>query len=673
MIRSLATVVLLLLAEGLPLVAAAQAWQDHYIDGGSLKPDVSTGESATTDDTGLARSVQIDAVGSVLTSTEAGGASSVVESGMVIRSQWESAAYGDWSLDGSARSGGSGLGQSQTGQGVALTLRQAGMPFDGGWRADNALGDLNSPDINLARFQSRFYLPTGPMQGVTSEWRGPEELQLVAGLGVPGVYDGILVPDFRVLSGSSATAGAEWSPVPHWTVGGQLIDAHDVDLYAGAGLTPAAVLALKGAYASDAVLASQKLSATTGLVSAAWQDHDDRVQLNLIDGGINGGRNGSGAWLDGAMTRGRLQQSGGLFRIDPGITWGNQLIANDIEGGYYRLGYQSRQWLADVGIDEVRSIDGLGGDTTFVTSDARYQFSRDVGAGLVANLSRSGYGTSGSLQGYVDRQDAWGTTRVQAAFASGPAARDAMVTLDQAWKMPAGLRLATSAGFERADSPDAAGVREASTLLNIAANGGGQLTARFGLEANIRWATAVQGRVAPGLYTNLSLTWQLAPSWLLLATYYDSRIGSWTPLTVTSPLAPPLATTAPAMQERGMFLTVRYQHAAGMHFAPLGGAPGAGSGDLRGIVYLDANDNGRLDAGEAGAPNVTVILDGRFSVQTDATGHFDFPVVVAGRHVVTVVTDNLPLPWMLANDGRQEVLVSTRERTDVAIGARRLR
>jgi hypothetical protein len=127
------------------------------------------------------------------------------------------------------------------------------------------------------------------------------------------------------------------------------------------------------------------------------------------------------------------------------------------------------------------------------------------------------------------------------------------------------------------------------------------------------------------------------------------------------------------MAERGEFLTIRYQRAAGSHFAPLGGAPGAGSGEIAGVVYLDANYNGRIDAGEAGAPNVTVVLDGRFSVQTDASGRFDFPVVAAGHHVITVISDNLPLPWTLVNDGRTEVEVSTRKRIDVSVAAQRPR
>jgi hypothetical protein len=122
-----------------------------------------------------------------------------------------------------------------------------------------------------------------------------------------------------------------------------------------------------------------------------------------------------------------------------------------------------------------------------------------------------------------------------------------------------------------------------------------------------------------------------------------------------------------------VFLTLRYEAARGGHFMPLGGIAGSGSGRLSGVVYLDANENGRFDAGEAGAPNVTVILDGRFSVRTDSNGRFDFAAVAAGRHVITVQSDNLPLPWTVSDSGRTEVQVNTRDRTEVNIGALRLK
>lgn len=634
-------------------------YQDKLIDDGSLAPDISKGgDIESSDSRGLARSLQVDGVVSALSSRQAGASTDVLETGFIAKSQWETADYGAWSLDASARAGGSGL-QSEQGQGGVLTLRQRGMPFDGGWMADNALGDINSPDISLARIQPRFYLPTAPMQGLSTDWHGPDGLQLVASAGVPGLFDGIEVPDFRSLGGYTTSAGAEWSPAPHWTVGGQLVDAHDVNLSVGQVL--------------DGPVGTVPTSSTTGLMSAAWQDHGEHLQMNLLDGEVNGKANAVGAWVDGSITQGRIQQSAGLFRVDPNLTWGNQVIADDMQGGYYRFDYQSRQWMTDVGIDEARSVSGFGTNTTFLTGDARYQYSRDWGVGGVADASRSDGGNSWSLGGYLDHLNGWGSNRTQADFAKTPTGQDSTLTLSQTWSVPVGSHLSTSSYVERINGAVVNGLLQDSTIVGLAAFGGGQLTSRLGAEGNVNWATAVQGRAAPGVSANVSLTYRLSRNWQILATYYDSRTGSWTPLTVVSPISQPVPTAVPSMEERGVFLTFRYKREAGLHFAPLGGAPGAGSGELKGMVYLDTNNNGQPDAGEVGAPNVTVVLDGRYSVQTDANGRFDFPVVVAGHHVIQVISDNLPLPWNLIGGGRVEVEVKTRDRTDISIGAQRLR
>jgi SdrD B-like domain len=632
-------------------------YQDNYIGGGSLPPDISKGDAQSSDTQGLARSVQIDAVVSDLSSREAGSTTHVQENGIVGKAQWETVAYGAWSLDASARTGGSGLGPTEQGQGGVLTLRERGMPFDGQWQADNALGDINTPSISLARLQPRFYLPTSPMQGLLTEWRGPEGLQIVAGGGVPGIFDGIEVPNFHTLDGSVATAGAQWSPASHWTVGGQMIEAHDVNPSIGPIVDGAALI-----------------TSNTELLSAAWADHGDHLQFNLLDGDVSGKANGVGGWVDGSITQGRIQQNAGVFRIDPNMTWGNQVISSDMQGGYYRFGYLSRQWLADIGIDEVRSVSGAGANTTFVSGDARYQWSRDWGIGSLANIAHTDGGTNWSLGGYLDHVNAWGTGRAQADLAEVESGRDITLALNQNWSTPVGMRLSTSTSIERISGAIVNGVVEDSTILGIAAFGGGQFTTRLSVEGNVSWATAVQGRAAPATSANVSLIYRMSQNWQILATYYDSRTGSFTPLTVASPLTPPIATVAvPAFNEQGVFLTLRYKRSAGSSFAPLGGAPGSGSGEISGVVFLDANDNGQLDAGEAGASNVTVVLDGRFSVQTDPSGRFTFPAVATGHHVVTVVSDNLPLPWALTNEGRTEFAVSTRERTQVNIAARRPR
>jgi hypothetical protein len=209
--------------------------------------------------------------------------------------------------------------------------------------------------------------------------------------------------------------------------------------------------------------------------------------------------------------------------------------------------------------------------------------------------------------------------------------------------------------------------------VRLAASGGGDLTARLSLDGTVQWADAVHGQAAPSTSADITLNYQIARSWGLLLSYYENHIGSWTQLVVSSPLTPPVPTPQASQGQRGFFLTLRFQEARGGHFVPLGGAPGSGSGRLSGVIYLDANENGRFDAGENGAPNVTVILDGRFSVRTDSNGRFDFTAVASGHHVITVQPDNVPLPWALVNSGRVEVEVGTRERTEVAIGAQRMK
>ena len=596
-----------------------------------------------------------------------GAAPAVNENGVVADAQWDTASFGAWSADLGARTGGTQRSAAGNAYGDAsFALHQRGMPFDDGWQLDNALGDINTPLIDLARQQPRFLLTSAPMQGFDTEWRGPAGLQLLAGGGEPGIYEGIKVPTFQTLGGTTGTLGAQWSPAPQWSVGAELAAARDVTLYYESLDNTATTATLP------------HFSSNTGFLSAGWQEGSTRAQLNVIDGSVDGLGNAFGTWLDAAQTRGAFTNAFGLFHIDPNLAWGNQVITNDVQGGYYRLGYQTRRWVADIGVDEVRSVSGDGVSTTFVNADARYQLSRDVGVGGVANLRHSDSDNAWSLEGYVDDVNGLGTGRLQLDYATDAQTSDASVTLQQSWNMHAGTRLSTSLSVDRSNGSAVTPALQStlgqqSTLVRLALYGGGDLSARLSLDGSVQWADAIAGHAAPATMADVSLIWQLAPGWSLFGTYYENRIGSWTPLVVTSPLAPATPTVVPAMGQRGVFLTIRYQAARGAHFAPLGGSPGAGAGRLTGVIYLDANENGRFDAGETGAANVTVILDGRFSTRTDANGRFDFPAVAAGHHVLRVQGDNLPLPWTLADEGRTEVEVGTRDRVDVNIGAVRLK
>jgi len=647
----------------------APAYQDRLIGGGNLAPDVSVGDSYSSDTSGLARSVRIDALASTLEAQGANPAPTIHENGIVANGQWETSSYGTWSADLGVRIGASAESEftSLANNYASFTLRQHGMPFDGGWQADTGLGDLNTPLIDLARQQPRFILASGAMFGAETEWHGPSGAQIVAGGGEPGVFEGIKVPTFATLGGTTGTVGAQWSPAPAWTVGGVFAGARDANLYYQ---PPGSILI-------SPEVANEGISSDTALLSAAWQAAANRVQINVIDGTLDSNGNSFGVWVDGSHSQNAYTQSYGAFRIEPNLAWGNQLIASDVEGGYYRLGYQTRRWVADFGVDEARSVSGEGANSTFLNGDARYQLSRDTGVGGVANLllaSDGGRHTAWSVQGYVDNANRLGSSRVQLGYATNWQTDDVSASLQQTWSVPAGARLATSVAVDRLSAAALLGLpAQDSTVLRLAAYGGGNVTARLSLDGSVQWAAAVQGRAAPSTSADVSLSYEIAHAWQLLLTYYENRLGSWTPLVVTSPLAPPVPTLQASQGQQGFFLTLRYQYARGSHFVPLGGRPGSGSGRLTGVVYLDANDNGRFDAGETGVANVTVVLDGRFSTRTDANGRFDFPAVAAGHHVVSVQSDNLPLPWMLPGEGRTEVDVGTRDRTDVNIGAVRIR
>src|SRR5260221_518798 len=67
--------------------------------------------------------------------------------------------------------------------------------------------------------------------------------------------------------------------------------------------------------------------------------------------------------------------------------------------------------------------------------------------------------------------------------------------------------------------------------------------------------------------------------------------------------------------------------------------------------------------------NLTVLLDGRFATRTNNDGRFEFPFVASGPHSLSVIPDNLALPYSVANEGKREVLVRTRETTSLEIAA----
>lgn len=607
-------------------------YEDRLIDGGTLPVLADDIGNAAYNADGQPRSWRFDAFASNINT----GGMSRRENGLSFSGRYETMEYGALSFDGTFRNG---LNSS------LFTIWQRGLAFDNDWRANNGIGMMNTPSIELARGQYRFYLPTFSVFGVQTEWLHAGDLQIQASVGEPGTFDGLRLTGFSRLGGRIFTGGAQWVVAPQWLAGFQFADAQDVR----SNLDPNALNA--------------KTTGRSWYGTAAWLGKNSRAQFNLVDSKVGSASHKHGFWLDGETRDGRYRHNYGLFRLDPGIVWGGYLpfIENTI-GGYYRINYQSQQWLWTAGLDSVSSISGIGTDAIYGTASLRYQASRSLGVGGAISVRHARDGAQAGYL-YVDKQSFVGTTRVQVDVASAAGSQSSeQIAVDHAWPVETGLRLSSSLSFTREKTGE-----KRRSRANFGINGGWDIANNLSLEGNLRWLASRDVGTSRSASANLSLNWRISSSWSMAMTYYDNRREDPPALSAASQF--PTILLAPVAKDRALFLILRYEGRAGTSVVPLGGAPGSGAGNIVGYLYLDANDNERREASEAGAANVTILLDGKFSTRTDNLGKFEFPLVAAGTHTISVIADNLPLPYFVSGNEKRQVIVRTRETTLLDIAA----
>jgi hypothetical protein len=78
-------------------------------------------------------------------------------------------------------------------------------------------------------------------------------------------------------------------------------------------------------------------------------------------------------------------------------------------------------------------------------------------------------------------------------------------------------------------------------------------------------------------------------------------------------------------------------------------------------VFYDENRDSIRQPSERVAAGATVVLDGRYETRTDEQGRYSFAPVPTGLHEVTLLTEELPLPWGLDDERPQPVAVWFRQ------------
>lgn len=629
-------------ADDKALIAAAPAYEDRLIDGGNLPADVSVGLESRRNADGWPRAFQVQATTSRVTRNDVNSD----ETGVQLGGMLDTPNHGALSLEANLRTS---AGRSDS-SGNLFSLHQIGLPMNGGWFVNNSLGATNAPAVDLARSQYRFFVPVMLSNGVTTEWRNPDHgLQLHASVGQPGLLTGIYVPTFEGLGGRQASAGAQWGNGKGWSAALQATDVEDVRFGIGRFDT------------------ADEISSQSWFGAVGWGTSGTHVQLNLVESATDDQSGQAGAWIDAVIRLGRTQHNFGAFHLEPGLVWGNLSLTSNLEGGYYRAAFQDRRWTLDGGVDYVAPVSGGRDSTIFGTGYGRYQVNSRLGIGGGMNV-RQGGTDAWSTFGFVDNANRLGIGRAQLEYATDDFRDNTQLTLNQTWNTPPGTRLGNSLFLGREQIADASANR-----IGVAMNGGGDIRSNLAFDIDARWDTSDGQSTYDNVLASAALNWAFATGWTMGANYYLSRNTWRTPFEVNSPIPGFPSGVDQRSDDEGFFVSVRYQWQAGSRTSALGGGPGRGSGSVSGVLFLDENDNGRLDAGEVGAPNIVVMLNGRFAARTNAQGRFEFPSVAAGAHVLTVVQDNLPLPWTVPADGRTNISVGVRDQTFVALAARRMR
>ena len=663
---------------------AAPEYVDKLIPGGPASPELATDGAAAFDATGMPRALRVESRMQSSTNDQGSESSAWVS----LRSAVDTANYGAFSLDASARLFDRST-QQRRGPGVSFSLYQTAMPFGGGWYASQGLGVIQTLSPRLAGQQASFFVPTRLVQGASTQWNNEANgLSLQLSGGETGSFSSIGQGSFYGSGNRVAALGVEIQ-----------------------GTRPGRESLLPTGWSYSAI-ASTAAGSTEQLVpgfgvrsgepagsgvfqSLRWESVGTFVQGNLIAGRnqdtttlSHGGSAGAqlsraGAWVDGALQSGEITQRWGLHHLAPGLSWQGTALGGNSEGGYFRWSHVGLRTQLDVQVSTAQPIDLAAGGVTLNQAgvSVRHYIDQQLGVGGVVQIS-DGATTTAQVSGYTELHRPWADLRLQAGFETSDG-RIAVRRLssDQSWVLPIGQRLSTSQALTStsAGARDASGVaaNDYGSSLELAVAGGADVGDRLTLDLNARVNLPLSSQAARIYNVSASGQWRFAPGWSLGAALGWSRTSGLTTPTPPSPV-PGLPGTFtsyayPGSNSRDLWVTLRYDFQAGSAPVPIGvgGRAGAGGGNVEGVVYLDENRNGRLDALEVRAPNVTVMLDGRYSTRTDAQGRFEFPFVAPGAHVVVVVSDTLPLPWVAPGVAGLRVEVVPRETARIEIGALR--
>lgn len=647
---------------------APKAYEDRFMG-------VEDAGSSTSDDTvpeaqGFRSWLYESRIGFGHTESTGFGKRHAIEFGLRTEQRLDTLNYGEFLLQADVRhlngdpnstaTGFGALGYARERTSDRITIRNLGLPVAGGVYADTAIGDIYSDLTDGLSRNYRLSLGSSTVRGLSTRVFS-NDFDLRAGAGERGYLAGGPYPGFEKSQGSLAWLGFTKR------LGDNLFAAVQVDRANGIPASYYNLFSYNGIGSKNVT----SWAASVGYGKDVLRDGDFKVRTTVIGSRTTGSSLGvlqdgdaQGLFVEAATRWGRSRHEFGAYAARPNLYFGDYALTAGTRGAYWRMDTSSTRLNWGAGLDYEHSAPS----TTYLTqgytragASANFQYLLDRYTSFGANLNvyQSRYAstalpstetTSRSLYGnafYQTRFFDWGRSRFnltvrrnESIVVGSSAATGEEIQWEQDWitgryetMRP---ELTTTLGYARDRS---SGVAHTYPTAGVQFRYWFDSTLYLG--GDLRYTSQSGGLyTSRGLSGSLSAEKEIGNGWRvgMAVNLNQARFA----VQQTSLFTPQVSRT----NDKSAYVYLRWEGSKGSSYQPAGMATGyAGAGSVRGQVFFDANRDGAQQSGENGVANVEVLLDNRYRAVTDRDGRFEFPMVVTGRHQLTLSLDTVPLPW----------------------------
>lgn len=355
-----------------------------------------------------------------------------------------------------------------------------------------------------------------------------------------------------------------------------------------------------------------------------------------------------GIWADGQFNSGRFNHQAGFYYLDDNLSWMGETVNDNVQGAFWRMTMKHPRFSVNTSLDWQQRD---AGSTIGLRQSVSYHLNRStqLGAGL-------SYSHTEDEQIQTENHRAYLNTYVFHQFENGQQGRLQLALTDtrrpdilaeqlsrsyelnysHQWLLPANNKLdAQFTARRESQSENSHDTVQAGLIWRKEMMEGGHVGLDFSGSRSISAAnpaTSLSARLRADYRVNKS--WSLSGSAGYSHQVEDQRGQLSANLQVTY------------QDSRGQAITTRQRR----------------SGNIRGVVFYDENNDGIRQPLEKTAANITVGLDkGGLPQVTDRNGEFEFLRIKPDSYRVGVAEETIPLPWELAQSGFQQVEVTMRQ------------